>query len=253
MPISDKNRKVLWARSGNRCAFCRVTLVIEKTAKDAASVVGEECHIVSSAPTGPRFDSKFSPDSIDDVENLVLLCATHHKMIDDQFETYTAVIVRSIKQGHEKWVEEKLQDEAKPLPVRIRRFKENIPKSLARVTSGKDLLAMISGTFAHYPDHDSDLSDEEVELVGGFMQEVSDWRDIGKDLEPIERVRTAKRLHDLIQELESREFYVFAASEAQRLEGGVSAPSNWPVLHLSVLRASNPNIHRVDESEAPKA
>lgn len=253
MPISDRNRKVLWARSGNRCAFCKKKLVVEKTALDAESVVGEECHIVSAASNGPRFESKFPADSIDAVENLVLLCATDHKMIDDQFETYTANEIRSIKQEHEKWVEDKLEDKSNPPSVRIRRISENMPERLTRVSSGKDLFTMILGTFARCTDHDTNLSDDEVELVGGFMQEVSDWGDIGDDLEPIERVRTAKRLQHLIQELEAKGFYVFAATEEQCLEGGVSAPSSWPVLHLSVLRATNPNIHYSEEGECSKA
>src|SRR5205085_1467643 len=45
--ISDKTRKLLWGRSGNRCAICRRTLSVDGTVVDAEAVVGEECHIVS--------------------------------------------------------------------------------------------------------------------------------------------------------------------------------------------------------------
>ena len=48
MPISDKNRKILWARSGNRCAICRLPLVVEQTAKDSESVIAAECHIIAA-------------------------------------------------------------------------------------------------------------------------------------------------------------------------------------------------------------
>src|SRR5688572_319939 len=111
MPTTDKNRKILWARSGNRCAICRVQLVVERTAKDSESIVGEECHIISSAPTGPRHEPSFPPEAFDAPDNLILLCAIHHKMIDDQYETYSAPVVRSIKQNHASWVETKLRDE----------------------------------------------------------------------------------------------------------------------------------------------
>ena len=253
MPITDKNRKILWARSGSRCAFCRQRFVVERTDKDSESVVAAECHIVSSAPTGPRHDPAFPTDAFDALDNLILLCATHHKMIDDQYETYFAPVVRSIKQNHERWVETKLRDEPVLPPVRIRRIRENIPTQLARIRSGKDLMAMASGSSAHCYDHDHDLSEDEVELVGGFLQEITDWVDISSDLEPIDRVRTAKRVQDLIHELETRGFFVFAATEAQRLEGGVGAPTRFPVLHLSVIRASNPNIQYVDAGTQPKA
>ena len=62
MAITDKARKVLWGRSGNRCAICRQKLVVEQTDLDAESVVGDECHIISGLPNGPRHDSSIPPD-----------------------------------------------------------------------------------------------------------------------------------------------------------------------------------------------
>jgi hypothetical protein len=50
MGISDRTRKILWGRSGNRCALCRRELVEEGTAVDAESVVGDECHIIGEKP-----------------------------------------------------------------------------------------------------------------------------------------------------------------------------------------------------------
>jgi hypothetical protein len=252
MPITDKNRKILWARSGNQCAFCRVPLIVEQTTKDPESVVGAECHIVSASPSGPRHASGFQSEQFDDLDNFILLCATHHKMIDDQPETYTAEVLRSIKSKHENWVENKLRDNPSLPPVRVRRIRQNIPTSLPRVTSGKDLLAIADGSFAHYFNHDDDLSDAEVELVGGFAQEIADWIDMGSDLQPIEHVRASKRIQEMIGELEDRGFYVFAAKETQQLEGGVGAPSAWPVLHLCVLRAANSTIQHVESRTQTK-
>ena len=54
MPITDKTRKILWGRSGNRCAICKNELVIDATGQDAESVVAEECHIISPRQNGPR-------------------------------------------------------------------------------------------------------------------------------------------------------------------------------------------------------
>lgn len=112
---------------------------------------------------------------------------------------------------------------------------------------------MASSSCAHCVDHDHDLTEEEVELVGGFVQEITDWGDIGSDLGPLEQVRTAKRVQDLVHELEEGGFFVFAATEGQRIEGGVGGPANFPILHLSVLRTSNPNIQYVDASAQPNA
>lgn len=84
MPISDKTRKILWGRSGNRCAFCRTCLVAEKTELDRESVVGDECHIHSPSPNGPRHEPTLSVEDFDTIDNLLLLCRVHHKMVDDQ-------------------------------------------------------------------------------------------------------------------------------------------------------------------------
>jgi hypothetical protein len=52
--ISDRTRKILWARAGGRCSICRTIVVTEETEADAPSVFGEEAHIISAAPNGPR-------------------------------------------------------------------------------------------------------------------------------------------------------------------------------------------------------
>jgi hypothetical protein len=222
-------------------------LVVDKTADDLESVVGEECHIVSAAPTGPRHDPAFPSDQFDALDNLVLLCATHHKMVDDQRETYTAKIVHSIKINHERWVETRLRSDPNP-QVRVRRFQKNIPTHLPRICSATTLLGLASGSSGHYFGHEDDLSEEEIELVGEFIQEVTDWVDIGADLEPSERVRASMRIQKLINNLEQGGFYVFAGSERQQLEGGTGAPLAWPVLHLTVLRSTNPSVRNFTAS-----
>lgn len=239
MPISDKNRKILWGKSGNRCAMCRYVLVIDPTDVDSESVIGDECHIVSGAKSGPRHDPDYPEAEIDDLSNLMLLCRIHHKMIDDQSETYTAELLRSIKINHEKWVEQKLKDEPEVSPVRIKRIKSEIPSQLPAIHSGKELLNLAMGCHGAYNDYSDDLDHEETDLVGGFIQNLSDWADIAGSLEPVERIRAAKQLDEEIKSLNARGFMVFAAIEKQRIEGGINPPSMFRVLHLTVKRESD--------------
>ena len=84
MAISNKTRKILWGRSGNRCAICKNEIVVDATAQDDESVVADECHIISSQTNGPRHDLSYQSKKLDSYENVILLCRTHHKMIDDQ-------------------------------------------------------------------------------------------------------------------------------------------------------------------------
>jgi DNA polymerase III delta prime subunit len=105
MAISDKTRKILWGKSNNQCAISKTALIKVAAGSDPESVVGEECHIVSRKPTGPRYDPTFSPKDLDSYSNLILLCADCHKMVDNQVNEYTAAKLREIKQKHEGWVE----------------------------------------------------------------------------------------------------------------------------------------------------
>src|SRR5262249_42781807 len=74
MAITDKTRKLLWGRSGNRCALCRNELIMDRTPADDESIVGDEAHIHSGQEGGPRYDPNFPQDRIDKYDNLILLC-----------------------------------------------------------------------------------------------------------------------------------------------------------------------------------
>jgi len=244
MAISDKTRKILWARSGNRCAICKRELVIDATSLDEESIVGEECHIISGKVNGPRYDPSFPSDKLDSYENLILLCRTHHKMVDDQYEIYTADILRQKKTNHEKWVSEKLEEDNRVGRLRLRRVKNSTPEYLVRLTSGKEILWIVEGAYAYSFSHDELKDESEVELVGGFLQEIQDWMDLSP-MEPYERVNAEFALTNSLKILEDVGFFVFGGREIQVLEGGVDGPSDWPVAIIRVLRKTNKSIIRV--------
>lgn len=110
MSISLKTHKMLWGRSGSRCAMpdCRRALVVDETETDDPSVVGEEAHIVARSEDGPRGKSDLPLDSRDNYDNLILLCNIHHKQIDDQVNTYTVEVLREMKSNHVEWVKSNL-------------------------------------------------------------------------------------------------------------------------------------------------
>ena len=242
MAISNKTRKILWGRDGNRCTICKHVLVVNSTPKNDESVIGEECHIVSGQTDGPRYDPTFPEERLDSYENLMLLCRIHHKMIDDQAETYTANILRQMKSNHENWVEEKLNPSPKLSPIRIMRIKEKIPAFLNRLTTGKEALNIVDGCSASSMDHDELETQEEVDLIGAFLENLRDWGDLGPDLDPSDHVRIGFDLTQTLRELEDAGFYVFGAREIQRIEGGEYGPSAWPVAIIRVLRKTNPKI-----------
>jgi len=223
---------------------------VDAIAADDESVVGEECHIISSRPNGPRHDASYPQEKLDTYENLILLCRVHHKMIDDQDESYTVDILRQMKTNHEVWVLQKLADTPKPKPIKFRRVKQNIPAYLTLLTTGKEVLNLVTSAYAFLMNHDELKSQEEVNLVGSFLQTVRDLADLGDDLEPMDRVNAAFELTRSLEELERAGFFIFGGREVQLIEGGIETePSDWPIAILWVLRKDNDAIIHVNLNE----
>jgi hypothetical protein len=241
--ITDKTRKMLWGRSGNLCAICRQVLVIEAPSTDVNSVVGEECHIISGQENGPRNEPKFAKNLIDLYSNLLLLCSVHHKVIDDQWETYTVDVLHNIKTNNEKWVSEKLND--RPKKAKINLIKNNTPDYLVRVESGKELLEILNEPHSYGFDNDELNNPNEVEFVGGFFQTLQECGDLSSELESYDRVSVSFELTQLIRQLENKDFLVFGGIEIQELAGGTSEPSKWKVAIVQVHRSTNESIVKV--------
>lgn len=106
MPIPARVAKILWGRSGSRCAFtdCRKELT---TGPDGITV-GEMAHIAATNSLGPRADSNMSQTERDSYKNLILLCPEHHTLIDKDENTWTVEQLLSMKKSHEEWVQAQL-------------------------------------------------------------------------------------------------------------------------------------------------
>ncbi len=265
MTITDRTRKILWGRSGNRCAFCRAhsvallvgatetdddsvvaeechrELLVGATETDDDSVVAEECHIVSGKPRGSRYDPTFPAERLDDQDNLILLCSVHHKMVDDQPATYTVESLQKLKRDHEQWVASALSKSKVPRQPSLRRTEENVPSQLLRLTTGQDVMRTLSGSYSLEFGYDDPQSDMEAELLHEFAQEIEDW----DDLSPSEEVRAVHRMNMLLQQLEDAGFRVFGDREVQHLEGSPNSPLPWLVAMVRIVRSANPDIVRV--------
>ncbi|MDD3607202.1 MAG: HNH endonuclease [Candidatus Moranbacteria bacterium] len=112
MSITEKTKKILFAESGNRCAFpeCRQVLVLNGEGNEH-SIVGEMAHIKGEKPTAARYDESMTQIERDAPENLVVLCNIHHKVIDDQEKNYPVEMLLEIKNNHRNWVLKNIQKE----------------------------------------------------------------------------------------------------------------------------------------------
>jgi hypothetical protein len=121
MSYSEKTVKMLWGRAANRCAICRIELVMDRSRSDDESVVGDTAHIVArdeDGETGPRSVACLSLEEQDRYANLIsnrnkyvnllVLCKNHHKQVDDQPSAFPVAKLLEIKESHEAWVRESL-------------------------------------------------------------------------------------------------------------------------------------------------
>lgn len=101
--ISSKNKNLLWAVSAGRCEYIGCNKVLHTdilTNKKCNSAY--IAHIVGDEPTGPRGDIKRSKLLANDINNLMLLCDTHHRMVDEDEITYTEPCLLEMKRQHEE-------------------------------------------------------------------------------------------------------------------------------------------------------
>ncbi|MEU5241648.1 HNH endonuclease [Streptomyces lydicus] len=102
-PLSSVARQ-LWAFSGNECAWgdphCSTRLVTEEGAW-----VGKIAHIIGAEPGSARHEQWDGKDveHLRDFNNLILLCAVHHDLIDSSVarHAYTVEYLRAVKHKHE--------------------------------------------------------------------------------------------------------------------------------------------------------
>lgn len=102
--VSARTRCVLWARAAGRCEYtgCNKALIGDLISGCEDRNFGFVAHIVAEAPSGPRGDIVRSRALLDDVNNLMLLCATHHKLIDvDEKEKHPESRLLRMKAEHE--------------------------------------------------------------------------------------------------------------------------------------------------------
>jgi hypothetical protein len=103
--MRTKDIKILWGRSGNRCAICK----IELTPDGEIETIGEIAHIISQSSDGPRGKESLPVNNRNDYSNLILLCPNHHSEIDKTPESWPTTRLQKIKGEHEKWVSAQLE------------------------------------------------------------------------------------------------------------------------------------------------
>lgn len=152
MAILAKDRKILWGKSGNICAFPACNTLLIKSVNEAEdnliSVIGEECHIVAEEQNGPRGKSNLSKEERNKYNNLILLCSPHHKEVDDHENIYTIEKLKAFKNNHEKNIS-KLIEKTKSTDRKIYFSKKKIIMLLLSILFAVYILYNLSAIFSN--------------------------------------------------------------------------------------------------------
>lgn len=207
MAISEKTRKMLWAKSGNRCAICKIELITEQKT-DSNLNIGEECHIISSKSKGPRHKSNLN--DYDSFDNLILLCRNHHKEIDTLIDS----------------------------------FPEEI-KFLVRISSGKELMNILSDAMGYRVDYDNIISKDEADYIGSTLQTFIDYGEISSDLGIQDKINIGLEFDSQIKKLDEEGYFIFGEKNVEEYRG----VKNFSIATLLIKRKDNEEIIKVNLNE----
>lgn len=110
-------KMMLAARAGGRCEFkgCNKKVFSDDITLLEANL-SNVAHIIASSPEGPRGDDRSNQLS-KDLENLMLLCPAHHKLIDDNPHRFSEEELKEMKRNHEQKVSDLLDYMNCPLSI----------------------------------------------------------------------------------------------------------------------------------------
>lgn len=169
--IPQGTKVLLAARSAGRCEFAgcnRYLFEHPLTLKDGN--FSEHAHIIAFSELGPRGREEISAEELNSADNLMLLCAACHKLIDDRPEEYSRSLLEAYKQEHEDRV--KLVSGAGPdLRTTIVQLKAKIGGAAVDIPAS-DVYEAVA------PRYPTDKRGEVIDLNGLGHEDVNEYYEI---------------------------------------------------------------------------
>ena len=99
--IPENTRCMLWGLAGGHCEFTGCPkLLLEHDVTSMQVNLAEVAHVVAFSEDGPR-GAGDRPKDVHALDNLMLLCAGCHKVIDEKPDDFTREMLRNYKRNHE--------------------------------------------------------------------------------------------------------------------------------------------------------
>jgi hypothetical protein len=231
MTISTLDRKRLWGKAANRCVVCREPLTRPEDAGSPEVVIGEEAHIVGEKPGAARHET-LEPNVRDGYANRILLCPTHHTLVDKQEDAWPVERLRQAKTDHENLMHERTAD---PSKARIVLPPEVV---LSWIVGGGALLQLMEGAHGFIYEIDESLTSTRREAATSLVSTAVDLGELAPEFSIEEREEAINLLSELWRAARSADLAVLGArADAEYREG--HWPLHWPTAILRVLDAAS--------------
>lgn len=147
--IPEKVKIRLWGKAGGRCEYegCNEPLYYDPLTKVEFNIA-YIAHIIADTPGGPRGKKGLSRKLKKDIDNLMLLCDKHHRLIDkEDVEGHSDDRLKAMKERHEERI--KIQTQVhEEMESHIILYGANIGKHNVPLRRDKAAMAMLPN---HYP------------------------------------------------------------------------------------------------------
>lgn len=186
--IKQETRFILWGKAAGRCQYegCNKQLYLDSLSK-AEFNTSYIAHIIADSVDGPRGDSNLSKKLCEDIDNLMLLCDEHHRLVDKkQVKEHPVERLQTMKRSHEERME-RITDITKQKEAHVILYGANIGTHTAPVVYRDASLALAPDYFpaeskpyelslinSSYQDKEDDFwSIEERNLEQKFNQKIT--------------------------------------------------------------------------------
>jgi hypothetical protein len=197
-------------------------------------VVGDEAHIVARSPDGPR-GGQLDPAALDEYDNLILVCKTHHKVVDDQHETFTADFLRTLKRVPEQWVRDRLEETSDSHTV------------VRRLSDGRAVWALLDGALSmsveSLDEGTAEVDEALADLSDAFLQLLNDYLDVIPDIH-IQGMSAIRQAQRTLGELLEHGLVVLGGRRTLAVGG-----EPWPDAVFVITLASSLSSEPPDEAE----
>jgi 5-methylcytosine-specific restriction endonuclease McrA len=232
--ITAHTRKVLWALSNNQCARCEETLVRAPEADgDVHAIVGQECHIVARSLAGPRGEAEPRGD-VDGIDNLILLCANCHAVVDGQAEKWPPDTLRALKRDHEQKVSRATAKPSTPFSFEIRGREK--PITINRITTGDEFLSLIGRGYSRMHETPDGMTSIQRERVGAFLDNAFDWAEALDVMGASAELEAGAQLQEELDDLAVEGILVYGALRVLTCRtAGEETDTPWPEAAIRVV------------------